>query len=396
MRPPPLAAYSAEFVPPVTGVNGSSAPVANIYDSSGTFQNRGRANSVKRRRVTEEIDAVFDRSVDYPPLTMPERPNLDLDKVKGLLVVAGSVAEELKPLLEEPNTDPKIMAIGKLNLSILEALTAVVDGGLLPLSASGPAMGRAGGGAGAWHPKVAPATAPKPTPPIGLKELREGLERADKESILFEANLGTATMANRTALASAFSAGIRSAAIDNAVAAGGDPAEAVRIMDDVLSCVDDMEFVGSGSKKFLSKNLEDPRNNTFCTMPIRLKFGDRSTRIHFETSVKKYCNLRATISLPRNIREEQMAFQKAVKTKYPDEVVTVRPDIKHAKLQAYRKLHGQKEWVKCPESVELMPGTLLPGYKPRQVFVLEPEVQVAVPAQEQQTDTQGSAPGGGS
>jgi hypothetical protein len=176
---------------------------------------------------------------------------------------------------------------------------------------------------------------------------------------------------------------LRSAAVEKAKAENKDPAEAVRVMDDVLSCVNDMEFVGASSKKFLSKNTQDPRNNTFCTMPVRFKFYDRSTRVHFETSIRNLCGLRAGISLPRAIREEQMAFQRAVKEKYPEEIVTVRVDTRYRTLQAFRKVHGQKEWTKCPECVELLPGTLLPGYNPRQNFVLEPEVLVEDPAQEQ-------------
>jgi hypothetical protein len=375
MRPPPLAAFSAEFVPPVTGVNGSPAPVANLYDTNGVFQGRGRANSVKRRRVTEEIDAVYDLSANYPPLTMPQRPMVDLEKIKGLLVAAGSAAEELKVLMDDPNLDPRVVAITRMNFAILDTLNAVVECGLMPISGTATGRGGAGGGGAVSGAKTAPATAPKPAVPAGLKELREGLERADRESILFDADLGAATLANRSALAAAFSSGIRAAAIANAENAKVEPAEAVRIMNDVISCVNDMEFVGAASKKFLSKNPTDERNNKFCTMPIRFKFDDRNTRIHFETSMKKYCNLRATISLPRNVREEQTAFQREVKARYPDEIVTVRPDIRSLSLRAFRKVHGQKEWTKCPEFTELLPGTLLPGYKPRVAFNLPPAIQ---------------------
>jgi hypothetical protein len=42
------------------------------------------------------------------------------------------------------------------------------------------------------------------------------LEKADCESILFDADLGPAPMGNRNGLMTAFSAGIRAAAIDNA------------------------------------------------------------------------------------------------------------------------------------------------------------------------------------
>jgi hypothetical protein len=187
-------------------------------------------------------------------------------------------------------------------------------------------------------------------------------------------------LANRKSLAAALSHGIRKSAIEKAKATGADPGEAVRVMDDVLSVVADMDFVGASSQKYVNKrNVSDPKNHTFCTMPIRLRFEDRNARIHFKTAIKSHCDLKAVMSLPRPIREEQAAFQRAVKQRYPDEIVTIRPDIRGASLQAFRKVAGQKGWTKCPEAIELRPGTLLPGYVPRTNFLLDPEVQVMEP-----------------
>jgi hypothetical protein len=379
MRPIPLAAYCPDFVPPVTGVGGSAAPVANSFDQTGTFQGRGRAGSVKRKRTGEEIDLVFDRSQDYPPLTPPARPGLEIEKVKGMMVAAVSAGEDLKAMLADENMDPKIVVIGNLSIAILSALEAVVESGIVPL-ANTAGGGRVAAGSGAGTGKIPPVPATKPTIPPGLKELREGLDKADRETILFDANLGGGTLANRQALASAFSAGIRSAVVENAKAAGEDPAEAVRVVDDALSVVTDMDFIGSSSQKFKNKsNAEDSRNDKFCTMPVKFRFEDRSSRIHFETTVRKYCKLKATMSLPRVIRDEQAAFQKAVKSRYPDKIVTVRVDTQSMLLQAYLKGEGEKKWTKCQECVQLNPETLLPGYNPRKCFVLAPEVSVEAP-----------------
>jgi hypothetical protein len=69
LKPIPLASL-ANFVPPVTGVNGSLGPVANVYDDTGNFQSRGISGSVKRKRM-DEVNAVFDLSQPYPPLVDP-------------------------------------------------------------------------------------------------------------------------------------------------------------------------------------------------------------------------------------------------------------------------------------------------------------------------------------
>jgi hypothetical protein len=374
MRPIPLAAYLPDFVPPVTGVNGLSAPVANLYDQSGNFQGRGRANSVKRKR-TDEIDMVYDLSVDYPPLIPPQKMGLDLEKVKGMIVAAGSAAEEVRAMVEDPDLDPKVKLLSKLTLSILDALGAAVESGIAPIS--GAALGKSGGRGRSGAGGNAPPVPERPQPIPGQNELKEGLAKADRESIMFEVDLGPNTLANRNGLAVAFSASVRKAAVDKALTAGTDPAEAVRVMDDVLSCVADMEFVGSASQKFLSKKKDDPRNNKFCTMPIKFKFDDRSTRIHFEKTMREVCNLRAGISLPKPVRLEQAAFLSALREKYPTDAITVRPDIGAAALYALRKAGGEGGWINCPERMVLSPGIMLPTFVPRKTVALAPSVEVS-------------------
>jgi hypothetical protein len=349
--------------------------VANTYDSSGTFQARGRAGSVKRKRSNEEIDVVFDLSEAYPPLTPPQRPKIDIVKVQGLMVAATSAAGVLRPMIvEESEIDPKTLAVAKLSLALCDAFEALVECGIMPLSSN--TVSRSSGGGGTGGERMAPVPPPKPVAPAGLKELREGLEKADRESILFDADLGKVTLANRKSLAAAFSAGIRAAAVSNARAANEDPAEAVRVMDDALSVVQDMDFIGASSKPFHGKTETDLRNGTFCTMPIKFKFEDRDSRIHFETSMRKLCTLRASMSLPFAIRKEQAAFQKAIRERYPEEVTTVRVDTLSMSLQAYKKADGEKKWTKCPEKVALPPGILLQGYSPREHFVLPPLINV--------------------
>ena len=71
LKPIPLSAFTPTFIPPVTGVGGSSAPIANSFDSSGLFPYRCRSSSANKRRRGEEIDLVFDRSEAYPPSSLP-------------------------------------------------------------------------------------------------------------------------------------------------------------------------------------------------------------------------------------------------------------------------------------------------------------------------------------
>ena len=63
--------------------------------------------------------------------------------------------------------------------------------------------------------------------------------------------------------------------------------DAEETIDDVLSRAK-LEFLGAGSKKYFnSRNPADKRNNKFCTMPVRMDFKDKETRIQAEISMRK-------------------------------------------------------------------------------------------------------------
>jgi hypothetical protein len=146
MKPIPLAAYCKDFVPPVTGVGGCATLVANTYDTSGNFADRSRAGSLSKKRRYDEIDRVFDLTATYPPLTTPEKPWLDLGEIKTLLVAATAAGEEVGPLLENPDLDPKIKAFGNLGMALLGVVAVIVENGLMPLAGGAGAVPVAAGG----------------------------------------------------------------------------------------------------------------------------------------------------------------------------------------------------------------------------------------------------------
>ena len=377
LKPIPLSAFTPTFIPPVTGVGGSSAPIANSFDSSGLFPYRSRSSSANKRRRGEEIDLVFDRSEAYPPLHPPAKPSLNIPVIRELVVAATAAGGEIRDLLDDAEADPKMKSIGKLTLALLSVAEAMLEGGFVPLSSSGSrdqtTLAPRRRGSTASQP---PILLPKPMP-AGLKELKEGLERAEKESVLFDANLGPEPIANRNSLATALSSGIRAAAVSTATDGGTDTVEAVRIMEDALSCVADMEFLGQRSKQFYNKaDASDTRNGKFCSMPVKFKFDEKEARINFERSIKQNCKLKAVMSLPQPIRKEQSAFIRALRQRYPNRIVTARPDISSLELVAFMKNEGASGWTRCWETVAIPHGILLPGYNPREVIILPPTLQV--------------------
>jgi hypothetical protein len=370
LKPIPLAAYCADLIPPVTGIGGNLAPVANTYDTSGNFSSRPREGSISKKRRFDELDRVFDLSTPYPPVTPPAKLSADLGEIKTLLVAATAASEEAGPLLENPDLDPKLKVFGNLGMALLGVVSAIVEHGMIPLlGGSGSAMQGSGP-----HAKQGPPPPPKIA--AGIKELRASLEKADTESILFDANLGNYSMGNRISLNNNFSSGIRNAAIETATGKGSDPGEAVRAMNDALECVTEMDFVGLKSEKTKSKDPETKVAKEHFTMPIKLKFEDRNTRLHFEKTIRANCGLRAVMSLPKPIREEQSLFVRALKDRYPEEIVTARPDVASLHFIAFRKRHNEKKWTRCSESVPIPHGIMLPDYKVRTSIVLPPVVEI--------------------
>jgi hypothetical protein len=170
---------------------------------------------------------------------------------------------------------------------------------------------------------------------------RNGLNAAF--SVLFDANLGGHSMGNRNGLNAAFSAGIRKAAIDLSEQTGKDPDESIRAMNDALECVTEMDFIGIKSEKSKAKDPLTQTEKSHFTMPIKIKFEDRNRRLHFERTIKTQCGLRAVMSLPKTIREEQQLFVRAMRARYPDEIVTARPDIASLHFIAFKKKEQRKK-----------------------------------------------------
>jgi hypothetical protein len=182
--------------------------------------------------------------------------------------------------------------------------------------------------------------------------------------VVFDVDLGTSPVANRATLNGAFAAGLKAATLKVAADAGGDANESIRVVNDALSCADNVDFKGQTSSKRIDKR--DPANPVmlpFCSMPVKLDFPDRNTRIHFERTLRKHCNLKATISLPTTIRKYQSLYLNAVREHHRGKVVMVRPDTANMSLVTLVKEEGGGAWVHCPGGHPIPRDIMLPGYK---------------------------------
>jgi hypothetical protein len=133
------------------------------------------------------------------------------------------------------------------------------------------------------------------------RKVKQAIREAEKKTILFNLDLGKAPTMNRDTLAKKVTL-----ALSSKVQAGEhdyDIADAEEVLDDILSC-SKLEFLGATTKKFFNKkNVNDVRNDTMCTMPVRFEFKDRVTRIEAETNLRKVCKVSCSVPYPKRLRD---------------------------------------------------------------------------------------------
>ena len=380
--------FDSPRYPPVTGLNNNSAPVANAFDDTGFFQGRGRAGSASGKRPrTEsqlEFEAAYDLGKNYNQDHPPPRQPLDTAHIQNLLVAASAIAKDVTPMADDPTTPPTQRAVIAMLLAMMNLMEAVVERGIVPISATAAAVAKKIPASRTANP---PAVAAKPAPPPGKQELIDALKKADLETVVFDVNLGTKPISNRDILANSFSVTLNQQTIAAAEKNDKDSAESVRLVDDALSSAENIEFLGGRTKEFENKrSASDPRNRAFCTMPVKLSFPDRSSRILFERTLSAEAGIRATQSYPKNVRTEMTLFRNALLEKYPDHLIMTRPaPLPALELIAFQKRDGEPKWQQLDITHPLPLNIMLRSYSAPNKIILPCESM----------DGDGAANGGG-
>ena len=371
-------------VPPVTGVNGNYQPYANSFDTSRVFRDRAGSGVKRPRRDGQDelLNSVYDLTRDFPAPSLPEKPALDVSSIKALLVEATAASECVKPLLERENVPEEYKILAKSNAALTALICALVEKGIEPMA--GLVTGVGGGQSGRNYAAAArrmtnpPPPAPKPLQP-GKKELIEALEKSEKESVLFGANLGASVIAHRGTLNNNLTTDFHRRVLERAADKPEETVrESLRLVEDALSCVDNLEFLGTRSKP-ISNSHEVP-DGKFCTMPVKLNFTDRDSRVNFERTVRELTGLKAVQSLPHPLRKEMAAFRKALEERYEGEIIMTRPNTQSLEFVAFHKKDGDKRWSSCVETHPIPLGIMLPGFKETARIIL-PELPGAAPGE---------------
>jgi hypothetical protein len=87
--------------------------------------------------------------------------------------------------------------------------------------------------------------------------------------------------------------------------------------------------------------------------------------------MRECCDVRAVQSLPEKIRKEMAAFKSAMDDRYPDMIISVRPDSASCSFLAFKKKDKEQKRVQCSEKYKIPYDILLDNYRSKPV-VLEP------------------------
>ena len=194
-----------------------------------------------------------------------------------------------------------------------------------------------------------PATRPPSEEDLTKRRVRQVLREAEKRTLIFNLDLGQVPTINKDTL----SRKVTMALSDKAKSGNHDynTADAEEAIDDVLSCAK-LEFLGTQSRKFFNrKNASDKRNNTFCTLPVRMDFKDKATRIQAEIAMRKICKVSCSTPYPKRLRTMLDNLVKEGKARSPDSFIRTRVNADKLTIDVHAKVG--ESWVDLGLSCEV-------------------------------------------
>ena len=135
---------------------------------------------------------------------------------------------------------------------------------------------------------AAPATA-KPDPVDTLTaKVKKHLRETERKTIIYDLDLGNAPTINKDMISRKVTIALHEKAKEgNHNWAISDASE---MINDTLSC-SQLEFLGSGTRKFYNnRDKTDKQNGKMCTVPVRMDFKNKETRVQAESSLRSICD----------------------------------------------------------------------------------------------------------
>jgi hypothetical protein len=308
-------------------------------DDSGQPGKNPRLETVKVFHVMEGVEKLLAKGRD------------NIDNVKKVLINA----KEINPTMKE------IFGGMTMNMEHITDAVELLASILVDLASNGKlgaapdGNGRKGNGSAQVAPPVDPEVEKK-------RKFVNVVREAEKAVLLFDLDLGKVPIMNTATIAKNVTHDIT---VKAAVADGktdGRPADTTVVaLDDALSMVTGMDFLGKVTKPFNNKfNQQDPKNGKFCTMPVRMNFNSKEARTRAEKVLKKQCKVRCVVPYPQRLRNSIKNAIQDQKVKHPNCFIQVKVDAEALCLRLSRK-EGEN-WHNNYDTVNLSDEVLDTGF----------------------------------
>jgi len=199
---------------------------------------------------------------------------------------------------------------------------------------------------------------PRTEEQIKKAAFRKAVEEAERSTLVLNLNLGRARIVNPDTISTNVTkALIAMAAAVEKEESGVPSAEAVESIDDVISVAKKMHLVGKFTKSV--RNTKDKSlNGSYCTIPVKYEFPDRSTKFFADEVLRKTCGAQLAVPYPMILREAIRQIVEEKKKDYPDHLIKVNIDTRRLEFRVSRRLTKDSELIKFPGSIPIPPECL--------------------------------------
>jgi hypothetical protein len=296
---------------------------------------------VGKRRLSDNCGDILSQG------NVPKTPRFDASAVMGQLKGQDALLKEVKTKLGKVDYDAVIgqvlpQPVKDVIVNLGKALDLLLKSQENLTSALIDAV-KVSEDAAKSQPKVIEPNKPKgkatvaaPPPPdpkvVAERKVKQAIREAEKKTLLFNLDMGKVPTINKETLSRKVTL-----ALAEKASSGEHDYDIKDAVDDILSCTK-LEFLGITSKKFFNKkNLNDARNDTFCTLPVRFEFPDKPTRIQAEKTLRKVCKVSCAVPYPKKLRTMLDNLITEGKVKYPNSFIRTQVNVDQLTVEAQAK-----------------------------------------------------------
>jgi hypothetical protein len=174
------------------------------------------------------------------------------------------------------------------------------------------------------------------------------VREAEKATLVFNLDMGTVAVMNTNTMNRKFSMALKAKAAEVDGNVNGEPkADTVTQLDDTLSMVKSMDYFGKTTKQAKGKE--------FFSIPVKLAYKDKETRMMAEQNLRKLCKVSCTTPYHSTLRDVMKKTMEEAKAKYKNSFVQTKVDVENMTLRvSYRQdgvWHNDVDRVPLPDSV---------------------------------------------